>query len=609
MTVSVVVVSYHTGPILLRCLESALKQEGLAEVILVDNGNPPEVEARLDAFAAKHPKLLLLRGHGNVGFAKGCNLGAAKATGAHIALLNPDCLLPEAVTLQQAIAAMAANPDAWLAGAQMVDADGNAQGGSKRRLIDPWVALSQVLHLYRLGEKFPSVNLPESPEEAEPLYVPAVSGAFMLLPATRYRELGGLDEHYFFHVEDLDLCHTIASRGGKVLYVPAVKIVHYRSSSRVSSLFVERHKTAGFIRYFRKHKQIHPLPVFWLVAAGIYGRLYLRSIKSALYGIIERRKANAEALRLTRQRSLLDSPVESPQGDYSGLSPAVVAGATGQVGLNVLHHLLASGIETFGLYHRQVLDYEHPKLHWLQGTLALADADLRAAQPRTLIHTPALWLLPSQLDAFAAMGVKRVIAFSTTSIMGKASSKNPYEQHAIRSLVLAEKELGTACARLGIALTILRPTMIYGCGLDRNVSSIVRFIRAFGFFPVAYPGGGLREPVHADDLARAVMACLINPATHGKVYNLGGGERLSYRTMVERIFTTLGKSNRTLNLPGLPVMLDLFSFLTGRKDTSGEIARRMNSDLVFDSSPATQDFNYTPRGFLSAGKNDFGAQA
>jgi len=92
MKTSIIIVSYHTGPALDLCLHSVLRQEGLAEVILVDNGNPVGV---VEKITHHDSRITLITGQGNVGFAKGCNLGAAKASGEYLLFLNPDCVLSE----------------------------------------------------------------------------------------------------------------------------------------------------------------------------------------------------------------------------------------------------------------------------------------------------------------------------------------------------------------------------------------------------------------------------------------------------------------------------------------------------------------------------------
>ena len=81
-SVTALIVSYHTGPLLFRCLASVLEQAGAREIILIDNGNPEEVLARLQEIAGIDPRLKILSGHGNIGFAAACNKGAEAATGA-----------------------------------------------------------------------------------------------------------------------------------------------------------------------------------------------------------------------------------------------------------------------------------------------------------------------------------------------------------------------------------------------------------------------------------------------------------------------------------------------------------------------------------------------
>ena len=93
--VTVVMVSYRTGPVLAQAIDAVLApdQTGVGELILVDNGNPPEVASALAHRGDADPRLRLISGHGNVGYARGCNLGAREARGRYLLLLNPDCCL------------------------------------------------------------------------------------------------------------------------------------------------------------------------------------------------------------------------------------------------------------------------------------------------------------------------------------------------------------------------------------------------------------------------------------------------------------------------------------------------------------------------------------
>ena len=140
-------------------------------------------------------------------------------------------------------------------------------------------------------------------------------------------------------------------------------------------------------------------------------------------------------------------------------------------------------------------------------------------------------------------------SFSSTSRLTKQDSTDASERRRAQALAEAEQGLSRTCDGLEIAWTLFLPTLIYGTGQDRNVSLIARFIRRFGWFPLVGGGSGLRQPVHADDLAAACLAALDNPRAHGGIYALAGGETLSYRVMVERVFQGLGQTPRLLPVP------------------------------------------------------------
>src|ERR1700722_11537021 len=137
---SVVVVSYYTGPVLFACLKSVLRQPQLAEIILVDNGNPPDILARLQQMALTEQRIKIITGQGNVGFPKGCNIGVRQASSDFILLLNPDCLLPPE-GLNNLMAALDTTPGAVVAGSWLLNPDGSEQRGGRRQLLTPLTAI------------------------------------------------------------------------------------------------------------------------------------------------------------------------------------------------------------------------------------------------------------------------------------------------------------------------------------------------------------------------------------------------------------------------------------------------------------------------------------
>lgn len=273
-------VSYRTGPALGRAIDSVLAAPEAAELVLVDNGNPPTVTAGLARRAAAEPRLTLLTGHGNIGFAAGCNRGAAAARGDILLLLNPDCRLRPA-TLARLLTEAVRLTRPWLIGCRIVDAAGREGRGGRRHALTPLRALVEAAGLYRLGLGRWRLNRHREPVPAGPVPMGAVSGAAMVLPAPDYWALGGLDEGYFLHVEDLDFCARFTAAGGHIFYVPGVEIVHEGGTSAAPAAFVERHKARGLARYFRLHRT----GLAWdalagLVVAAAYGRAWLGGLRA-----------------------------------------------------------------------------------------------------------------------------------------------------------------------------------------------------------------------------------------------------------------------------------------------------------------------------------------
>lgn len=253
--ISAVTVTYHTGPVLWENIAATLAQPEVSELILVDNGNDCATRLRLDEWAATEPRLKLLRPKRNLGFAAGCNFGAAAAVGDFLAFVNPDCVLLPG-SLGEILDVFAADAAAWLCGGRLEHPGGREQRGGRRELLTPWRAFVEVLRLDRMFRDHPyfrRLNAMDAEAPREVMEVPAVSGAFMMIRRSHYQRLGGMDDHMFLHFDDLDLCIRIAEQGGKVLYAGHVPVPHHLSTSDVSRVFIEWHKARSSSYYFVKH--------------------------------------------------------------------------------------------------------------------------------------------------------------------------------------------------------------------------------------------------------------------------------------------------------------------------------------------------------------------
>jgi nucleoside-diphosphate-sugar epimerase len=219
-----------------------------------------------------------------------------------------------------------------------------------------------------------------------------------------------------------------------------------------------------------------------------------------------------------------------------------------------------------------------------------------APEKTVVISLLPIWLLPAFLPRLA--NASQVIAFSSTSRFTKHDSTDSKEKEVAQCLAEGEAGLAERCRGIGIPWTVLRPTLVYGAGRDENVTAIARFIQRYGVFPLARPGNGLRQPVHTDDLAMAAVAAIDNARANNVDINLPGGETLSYKAMVERIFNELGKKPRIIMLP--PALYRSLYRLLGfiaAVDYSQNAIDRMNQDLTFELGPSRALLGYHPRGF------------
>lgn len=210
-----------------------------------------------------------------------------------------------------------------------------------------------------------------------------------------------------------------------------------------------------------------------------------------------------------------------------------------------------------------------------------------------------IWVIPEHFDLLESRGARRLVVLSSTSRFGKQNSEDLSERQLAQRLAEAEETLQNWAGERDIQLVILRPTLIYGHGLDKNISVISRFIRRFGFFPLFGKAQGLRQPVHADDVARACIFALLESDVPSGAYNLSGGETLHYREMVARIFKAMGKNPRLLPIPLwlFTPAISALRLIPRYKHWSPAMAQRMNQDLEFDHSEASNALGFRPRGF------------
>lgn len=268
---SVVIVSYNVRELLSACLRSVLSSEGdfSYEVILVDNCSGDQTVE----MARRHfPEVHLIESPLNGGYAYANNLGLARARGRYVLLLNPDTELPP-TALHDMLTYLEERPWAAVAGPKLVRADGSLDLACRRSFPTPEVALYRLLGLSKLfprSRRFARYNLTYLDPD-EPTEVDSVVGAFMLIRRSALDAVGWLDETFFMYGEDLDLAYRLKEKGWRVLYNPAVSVLHRKGeSSKQHSVRTTYEFYRAMLVFHRKHFwRGSPLPLNLIITGGI----------------------------------------------------------------------------------------------------------------------------------------------------------------------------------------------------------------------------------------------------------------------------------------------------------------------------------------------------
>lgn len=283
--ISVIMVSYHTGAPLIEAIRSVLADKDIFELILVDNGNPAAVRERLWTFAQDHRRLRIAQGQGNVGFGRGCNFGAKISKGDYLLFLNPDAVISEGAAMAMANCGEELRAP-WITGGALETIDGHEQRGARRSDLTPTSAVVSFSPLHKVPG-FKSMHLESTTLPEAPIKMPVISGACLMMDRDSFEILGGFDERYFLHVEDVDICRRVHKAGGEVYFVPSAKVMHYGSTSQVSVQNVEYEKLKGFVRYFWGYSPKWWAKVLLIISApfmflAIMGAAWWKALRTAL---------------------------------------------------------------------------------------------------------------------------------------------------------------------------------------------------------------------------------------------------------------------------------------------------------------------------------------
>lgn len=242
---SIVILSYNTKDLTVNCIKSIIASYGKEfedndiEIIVIDNNSSDNSVESIKRYGTAR----LIQNKENVGFAKGCNLGAKEASGKYILFLNSDTK-----ALDKGFLSMTdfldKNPKVAILGGKLENNDGSIQ-----RSCGKFYNLFNLFIMLLGFEKFGFLrSSPNKIQKAD-----WVSGACMMVRADVFKKLTGFDENFFMYMEDMEICFRAQKLGFATYFYPNIKLQHLSlgSSNRTFAII---NIYNGILHFYSKHK-------------------------------------------------------------------------------------------------------------------------------------------------------------------------------------------------------------------------------------------------------------------------------------------------------------------------------------------------------------------
>ena len=586
LNISIVIVNFNSGPFLRAALDLIQSRRRDYELIVVDNCSS---DGSAEFLYQKEGIRLVQMGQ-NLGFGTAANAGAADAKGDFLLFLNPDAFVG-AETPERMAAYLAGDPKRGLCGAFLLDFRGCEQPGSRRR--DPTILRScgKVLNGLIPGPKLPTFDAHQERLPGSSTVVQAVSGACMMAKKSTHVDIGGFDEGYFLHFEDLDYCRRVRQKGGIVGFLPDAPVFHFQGGSgRTSDRFLLHQKYLGLHRYLDKfgyqsvtHRALRKIALSAM--NGTATAMFCLSSKGNPGSI-------AETGRQSDDSHILTGEV------LAGRHPVVlVFGARSDVGDSLCARLNALGLVTL--------------------CVSRTAGDVRTT-PRTVTVEPDLLLRNrrgAQLDVVAVVSVCPIwelnrfegflsdirkdnqpwVVLSSTSVVTKSDSKRQEESGIAAKLQQGEAWVSTHRNAVVGPTVIVRPTLIYGGIRNKNINRIKAITLSTRIKIDLDFARGLRSPVHCDDLAQWIagflgkeLSATNNPLQGIHCVDLSGSEALSFRDMMGRAQNASGMFGLRLGFGRAVTRLCflLIWWIPFMREVPRDFLGRLESDFLFSNKDA-----------------------
>src|SRR5208282_503066 len=230
MKLSIVIICWNDLKVIANCLKSIFDETNHFdfEVIVSDNGS---TDGSVEFIRERFPEVQIVENNANLGFAKGNNAGIRVAQGEYILILNPDTVILNRA-LEKLVAFADRHPEAGAFGCRVLNSDGSYQGPARPfpTIWADWVAALCLRRLEYLSPVFVSDTYTTWKGDTEQV-IDWQSGCCVMFRSSLLKQVGGFDEQFFYHFEEVDLCRRIWNAGCQIVYTPEAVVTHLGGQS------------------------------------------------------------------------------------------------------------------------------------------------------------------------------------------------------------------------------------------------------------------------------------------------------------------------------------------------------------------------------------------